>query len=269
MGVGILALRRTLVLGAPTTGDDEATQTPAVQVFGDVDTVPRIYLGLVRPQDLDAGAGDGPASYGIPALFLGDGSTPLGSEPAVLYRDPDSAGEYLGLRVPGRLIVDSLMVGPADSGGLVIDRPSSARLAVDGHLDPGGLNLQTKAGVPSDADVSGAAADGDVVLDTTNHRLYVRSGGTWRRASLTVSAMTQSAIAVTGTIAAGAAVTTSIPWPVVFSNADYVAVATAEGGSSKVVLHIASRTAAAVNVRAHNIDSVDRSPQIHVIGHQA
>ena len=46
--------------------------------------------------------------------------------------------------------------------------------------------MPTKAGVPTDADVlGGGAADGMVILDTTNHRLYVRSGGVWKYAGLT------------------------------------------------------------------------------------
>lgn len=38
----------------------------------------------------------------------------------------------------------------------------------------------TKAGTPSDADFGIAPPDGTTVLDTTNHLLYMRSGGTWR-----------------------------------------------------------------------------------------
>ena len=48
--------------------------------------------------------------------------------------------------------------------------------------------VPTKAGAPSDADViggAGEAADGMLVLDTANERLYVRVGGTWRWAALT------------------------------------------------------------------------------------
>jgi hypothetical protein len=45
--------------------------------------------------------------------------------------------------------------------------------------------VRTKAGVPSDADFTVAPPNGTMMLDTTNHRLYVRSGGTWRYATLT------------------------------------------------------------------------------------
>ncbi|WP_207842620.1 right-handed parallel beta-helix repeat-containing protein [Williamsia soli] len=42
-----------------------------------------------------------------------------------------------------------------------------------------------KAGVPSDADFATTPSDGTTVLDTTNHRLYVRSGASWRYTALT------------------------------------------------------------------------------------
>jgi hypothetical protein len=45
--------------------------------------------------------------------------------------------------------------------------------------------LRTKAGVPSDADYAIQPPDGTQVIDTTNNRLYVRSGGTWRYTALT------------------------------------------------------------------------------------
>ena len=47
-----------------------------------------------------------------------------------------------------------------------------------------GVRMKTKAGVPSDSDTT-VDADGVIILDTTNHRLYIRDGGTWRYATLT------------------------------------------------------------------------------------
>lgn len=44
--------------------------------------------------------------------------------------------------------------------------------------------VKTKAGVPVDADFP-VAGDGMIVLDTTDLRLYVRSGGAWHYAALT------------------------------------------------------------------------------------
>lgn len=47
-----------------------------------------------------------------------------------------------------------------------------------------GFQHRTKAGIPTDADFATTPADGTVVVDTTNHRLYVRSGGTWKYSAL-------------------------------------------------------------------------------------
>lgn len=42
-----------------------------------------------------------------------------------------------------------------------------------------------KAGAPADSDFTDAPPDGTLVLDTSNHRLYIRDGGAWKYASLT------------------------------------------------------------------------------------
>jgi len=41
------------------------------------------------------------------------------------------------------------------------------------------ISIMTKAGTPSDSDVE-LAVDGTMVIDTSNHRIYVRSGGRWK-----------------------------------------------------------------------------------------
>jgi hypothetical protein len=48
----------------------------------------------------------------------------------------------------------------------------------------GAVATGVKAGAPVDADVN-TPTDGMLRVDTTNHRLYVRDGGTWRYATLT------------------------------------------------------------------------------------
>lgn len=48
----------------------------------------------------------------------------------------------------------------------------------------GAFQHKTKAGAPTDADFATAPADGTTVVDTTNHRLYVRSGGAWKYTQL-------------------------------------------------------------------------------------
>jgi hypothetical protein len=44
--------------------------------------------------------------------------------------------------------------------------------------------VYTKAGIPDDGDYIQPPTDGTIVLDTANHRIYIRSGSTWRYAAL-------------------------------------------------------------------------------------
>jgi hypothetical protein len=46
-------------------------------------------------------------------------------------------------------------------------------------------SIPTKAGTPTDSDTLSTAADGMMILDTANHRLYIRDGGVWKYATLT------------------------------------------------------------------------------------
>lgn len=60
-------------------------------------------------------------------------------------------------------------------------QPEGDVLTYTEKLAPASLKLQTKAGTPADADIVGGAADGDIVVDTTNSLIYVRIGGTWKK----------------------------------------------------------------------------------------
>lgn len=81
-----------------------------------------------------------------------------------------------------KLLHNALEFGPGGASvtDVSIYRGGVSILASGDKFDPASLNLQTKAGVPADGDVVGGAADGDIVVDTTNHRIYARSGGSWR-----------------------------------------------------------------------------------------
>jgi hypothetical protein len=52
-------------------------------------------------------------------------------------------------------------------------------------LDEWGSVIKTKAGAPTDADFVTTPPNGTLAVDTTNNRLYVRVGGTWKYSSLT------------------------------------------------------------------------------------
>lgn len=53
---------------------------------------------------------------------------------------------------------------------------------LDGNITP--LIVYHKAGVPTDADFANPVS-GLIVIDTTDNRLYVRSGSAWKYAALT------------------------------------------------------------------------------------
>lgn len=61
--------------------------------------------------------------------------------------------------------------------------PASMLLITQSGMLIGQLATVTKAGIPNDADYG--AVDGLMVLDSTNHRLYIRDGGVWKYAALT------------------------------------------------------------------------------------
>jgi len=70
-------------------------------------------------------------------------------------------------------------------GDVNLYRSTANFLQTDDQFYAGdGVRMKTKAGIPTDSDTT-VDADGVIILDTTNHRLYIRSGGTWKYAALT------------------------------------------------------------------------------------
>lgn len=57
-----------------------------------------------------------------------------------------------------------------------IERNAANKMVASGKWKSTSLNLQTKAGAPADSDITGGAEVGDIVYDTTNKRLNVRTG---------------------------------------------------------------------------------------------
>lgn len=81
---------------------------------------------------------------------------------------------FEGLTAGGRI-----QLGNGASLDVNLYRSAANVLSSDDKVDPASLNLQTKAGAPVDADVTGGAADGDVIADSSGKALYVRLGGVW------------------------------------------------------------------------------------------
>ncbi len=92
---------------------------------------------------------------------------------------------YKGLRL-ARAYLDNLFSLSGGSitlqHGLNVNGKGLSNIGSMGFSDVTGSRLKTGtvAGAPSEAD-----PDGAVAVDTTNHRLYVRSGGAWMYAALT------------------------------------------------------------------------------------
>ncbi|HEY6014073.1 MAG TPA: hypothetical protein VIU37_08695, partial [Candidatus Limnocylindrales bacterium] len=62
-----------------------------------------------------------------------------------------------------------------------IERAGANVLAVGAaKLRVASFKSQTKAGAPVDGDITGGAEDGDMVLDTTNSKIWFRVGGVWK-----------------------------------------------------------------------------------------
>lgn len=116
------------------------------------------FLSATAPYDPDTGALTGTPA---PSRLI------LGQE-----------GYYLGAqKFAARLLFDtdwSMRINDPNGNAILSASPTGAFV----------FPIKTKAGAPSDSDVTNPQ-DGMLLLDTTNHRLYVRDGGAWKYASLT------------------------------------------------------------------------------------
>jgi hypothetical protein len=94
--------------------------------------------------------------------------------------DGDSFDRF-ALRADGRMDLGAGTSAPDTT----LYRQSANVLATDDRLVAvDGLTTKTKADAPTDADFSSPPADGTLVVDTTNNRLYVRIGGAWKSVAL-------------------------------------------------------------------------------------
>jgi hypothetical protein len=70
---------------------------------------------------------------------------------------------------------------PVDGKSVRVEGTAADIVVMEQKLDPASLNLQIKAGAPSDGDIVYGASDGDIVIDVTNSLIYVRIGGVWKK----------------------------------------------------------------------------------------
>ena len=84
--------------------------------------------------------------------------------------------EMINSRPNSSLLVRECEYGSLSSNATVTNIVKAGR---------GGLVAKTKNGAVSDADFDVTPPDGTIALDSTNSQLYVRVGGTWKKAALT------------------------------------------------------------------------------------
>lgn len=92
------------------------------------------------------------------------------------------AGDTFGRAVLwGDATLVGLELGPGNAARDVnLYRSAANYLTSDDKLRPASLKVQVKAGTPVDGDIVGGAESGDVVLDTTNSKIWFRVGATWK-----------------------------------------------------------------------------------------
>lgn len=126
-------------------------------------------------------------------------TTPTGGSASISVEGDTSVQGYAAKRTTADTVASRFFAGINSVGTPVLEfgAGSAARDAVlyrgaantlqttDGIYASGGLKTMVKAGIPSDADLTGGMiASGVFVLDTTNSRIYFRVGSTWKYAAL-------------------------------------------------------------------------------------
>lgn len=163
------------IYGATTVvingGDDAETVT--------LSGAPSPLPGAASPPTSHAQGISGTTSKAHPA---GTVVKATGFTRATIYQHPFVAGNMLV--AGGPFVIDGVLYLTSNfdtslsrSAAGVIETTSQIKAT-------GALTTKVKAGAPDDTDIT-SDSDGTMILDTTNHRLYVRDGGTWRYATLT------------------------------------------------------------------------------------
>lgn len=147
--------------------NDTSTDAHSFFVWASGDTQPRASLGQ---------NGDGQ-----PRLAFGPGGST--APDTHLFRSGVGALETDNtfLRIVRGAVGNGALVGRVDGDG-----SDQFLIYARGHasfLD--GVSTKVKAGIPVDGDFRDVPGSGTLAVDTTNNRLYVRVGSTWRYAALT------------------------------------------------------------------------------------
>ncbi len=99
-----------------------------------------------------------------------------------LFADPD-VGERFRQFVNGEMVWGD---GTDFTGDTTLYRFGAGHLITDNHFTAtDGLTTRTVAGTPSDGSFAHAPPNGTFAVDTTNNKIYVRIGGTWKGVTVT------------------------------------------------------------------------------------
>jgi len=117
--------------------------------------------------------------------LLGDSAVGSNYTALLINREGDTQARLV-VGYDGATASTGLFLGDGSSGRDVnLYRGAANDLNTDDHFyAAGGIQVTVKAGIPTDADFT-VDASGNMMLDTSNNRIYFRSGSTWRYAALT------------------------------------------------------------------------------------
>ncbi len=155
--------------------------------------------------------------YSTGRYYTTNSASPSSTEPWMAYRyagDTSSRVEFIP--TGGGQLRFGIGSGTPDTN---LYRTAANTLRTDDVFRASVVQTGTKAGTPVDGDFAATPGDGAMAIDTTNHLVYFRSGGTWRTMP-TGSARKYAVYTVAATNATGT-------W-----NADYVASGTTDNSAT-------------------------------------
>jgi hypothetical protein len=115
------------------------------------------------------------AYYTNGRTFYGSATT----SPLVAARDGDSSGRVI-LSTQGASGGRIILGNGAGTTDVTLDRAGALLMTSAAQFRPADIKSRVKAGTPVDGDITGGAADGDIVADSTGVKLWIRVGGLWK-----------------------------------------------------------------------------------------
>lgn len=191
VGQGATTVRGRVSLSLYTPNVYAGTATTGMQLFcaDGIEGFAEWQLGLIRESanNFSLRNATSPQSFTVHNTYTDGSNYERGafrwsSNVLLIGSEVAGTGTARNIRLQGNAIEMGARILPTADGTLDIGAASSRIRNL--HIRSA-VQIQTKASAIVDGDVT-SAADGMIGgVDTTNHRLYVRSGGTWKYATLT------------------------------------------------------------------------------------